>query len=1326
MKLAKKSLMLMLSILLLLAGFVMPVFASIYHDTDGHWAMADIEEWSSRGILNGYNGAFRPNDSITRAEFATILNNIMRYIEPGTNAFSDLAQEDWYYDAMLKLHAAGVLQGSGGRAMPEKSISRQEAAVMLARAFHIEDQLPVMAFNDQDTIAEWAYDSVNALAAKGAVKGKPDGSFDPEAPLTRAEAVTIIANLIGELYSEPGTYSGDVNGSVVVNADDVVLHDMVISGDLFVAQGVGEGEVTLNDVIVEGTVVVEGGGRNSIIFNNVQVRGALVVNKYNGSIRVLATGNTSVSVTMLQSGAMIVTRNLTGGGFDTIEIPAEIAAGAEVVLDGNFKQVVNRSPEVKITANGNIAELIAEADTNITGEVKIDKVDAREGVLAAINNEDVSKQPSADSPAVSPGSSSSGSNSGDVGGGSKVPVTGVSLDLESVTLIIGETKRLTAIITPEDATNKHVVWEAADGVEDVASVEENGLVTAIAVGSEVIRVTTEDGGFTDEVLIQVVKPALSLEVARYADEAVDPDNSIDATVAKNSGKLNIVSQGYSISDDRLYETIVTAEEPLTATSAEENLQGKYANLVVTVRGHDGQPITDYEQLSVTVTEATYTTVTGDVYDYIPEFEVHLADGYKKGSMLLLINAGDPEEIQQYDLSFAYEGYEETKLNVLYVPAGFAYITGLEPITGEAEVGAELTAGGVLYEGTPANQDVQYTWLRSELPEGPYTIIEGAQGASYVLKEADGGKYIRVKVFADQQQVGGWKVSEPIGPVKILPKAEEVFQEIEQVYLGSNSSVDHIVSHLNLVTSLSKFPDVTITWESSDESIISHEGAVTRSQEIDQQVTLTVTLDGVIGGEAVRSYTLTVKKLETNIEFGSFIDPYFAADYPQAYIKDGDIWVKFKLQQPAEVFMVVNAINGHVASSVKSVLEGHAGAEEDQVTPVDQWPYFHVTDANKEYDFNTGVRLDSFRETTRVEFVIRDGEYISDEVTAIVFTQEIVEYLDTMEPVLQGAYLNQALDAIYVYYNEKLDVNSVPKPEDFQLSDGQVTGVSLYNYDERGVMASYVKLDVNGIGSASQDSLKLSYTGNAIKDISLAGNVAYPFEVEVNGPEEAELSGVKLSANRKNMKLYITPGINDRQSDSYSWWNEEHMYSVTVNGEAQAFKVIGCTYSTDYFEVSLELENPLPEGEIVVTVDSTKMINFAMDRFPSALSTNKVNVIADPGLPNAVYDSINGAKLTLTFAEGYDLEYRHYVGGFFIMVDGKEYALRGFNSYRYSNIIEIPLYGPYEQHIKDAIENGSDVYIKYQKINGDHRLQVTDTAGGLLEDFDYIEVEVIVN
>ena len=83
----------------------------------------------------------------------------MRYIEPGTNAFSDLAQEDWYYDAMLKLHAAGVLQGSGGRAMPEKSISRQEAAVMLARAFHIEDQLPVMAFNDQDTIAEWAYDS---------------------------------------------------------------------------------------------------------------------------------------------------------------------------------------------------------------------------------------------------------------------------------------------------------------------------------------------------------------------------------------------------------------------------------------------------------------------------------------------------------------------------------------------------------------------------------------------------------------------------------------------------------------------------------------------------------------------------------------------------------------------------------------------------------------------------------------------------------------------------------------------------------------------------------------------------------------------------------------------------------------------------------------------------------------------------------------------------------------------------------------------------------------------------------------------------------------
>lgn len=148
----------------------------------------------------------------------------------------------------------------------------------------------------------------------------------------------MLNNFIQQLITKPGEYSQDVNGNVVINSRDVTLKDMKISGDLYIAQGVGDGDVKLDNVEIAGSVHVRGGGINSIIFNNVDVKGALVVNRYEGKVRILATGRTSVSVTVLESGAMLVTKDLTGGGFETVEISAEVLAGHQVVLDGNFKK----------------------------------------------------------------------------------------------------------------------------------------------------------------------------------------------------------------------------------------------------------------------------------------------------------------------------------------------------------------------------------------------------------------------------------------------------------------------------------------------------------------------------------------------------------------------------------------------------------------------------------------------------------------------------------------------------------------------------------------------------------------------------------------------------------------------------------------------------------------------------------------------------------------------------------------------------------------------------------------------------------------------------
>ncbi len=82
-----------------------------------------------------------------------------------------------------------------------------------------------------------------------------------------------------------------------------------------------------------------------------------------------------------------------------------------------------------------------------------------------------------------------------------VPVVGVSLNVDELEINVGETSSLVASVLPVNATNKGVIWSIAD--EEVASVDENGKVTALKVGETVITVTTLDGGYKDYCIIKV-------------------------------------------------------------------------------------------------------------------------------------------------------------------------------------------------------------------------------------------------------------------------------------------------------------------------------------------------------------------------------------------------------------------------------------------------------------------------------------------------------------------------------------------------------------------------------------------------------------------------------------------------------------------------------------------------------------------------------------------------------------------------------------------------------------------------------------------------------
>ncbi len=758
----------------------------LYPDAQEHWAQAAIAEWSGYGVIQGYeSGLFQPDAPVSRAEFAALIQNIVKYAEQGSNPFSDVQKDQWFYEAVLKLHKAGVMEGADGKANPQQHVTRQEAAVLAARAFHMETTGGRTAFADDAAIAPWAKGAVSALASRSILQGQPDGTFRPNADLTRAEAVALFDQLLAKLYVQAGEYTGDTAGNVLVNAPGTVLRNANINGDLYIAPGVGDGEVTLDGVTVSGAVYVQGGGEHSIILHNAKVMGAVVVNKYDGKVRLLATGTTTVASTVLKSGALLVTDGLTGAGFQTVTITAGVPAGQSIKLDGSFGKVINQAPEAKITANGSIKEFVAEVNTQLSGDAKLDKVTQKEGVSATLNDKPISSGgPSGTVPGGPGGGGSNSSNpgSGNSDGGSTVPVSNVTLDVETFTLNVGQQKQLTATVSPANASSKAVTWKVFDDSSDVVTVSTEGLVTAKAPGTKKIEVTTANGGFKAVASVTVNQLALGVKVTAFTGSVVDSSAEIDGVLRENSSRVTVSETVYAFGHEHAFYSAITSHQPLLPTTV-----GHAVYAVITLVDGAGQPLTNTEGLNVTVNGATYH----------PQYGAGLADSYKQGSFLFLVQGGEPEAIQKYQLRFTQESVGEANLTLVYRPEGTPVLTGFD-VEGEGSVGETLAIRNIRYhQADQAVGRLSYAWYRSSSPQGPYVRI--GSDDRYVVTPEDADGYIVAAVSTDEQTASGSITGTPL---KIAQLGETSIIEakaigLRKVEVKFSKAVDPALAKLTL-------------------------------------------------------------------------------------------------------------------------------------------------------------------------------------------------------------------------------------------------------------------------------------------------------------------------------------------------------------------------------------------------------------------------------------------------------------------------------------------------------------------------------------------------
>ncbi len=187
----KKCLSIFLSVLMLMSAIVLPGAASDY---TGHWAAETIALLVADGIVSGdENGNVNPDANITRAEFVKVINKAFNYTGKGTDNFPDVDPNAWYASDMAIAKASGYIQGDAeGNANPESNITRIEVCVILARVLNLDTADTTLNFSDADQIADWGKGAVAALVKIGYISGYPDGTFQGENSITRAESFSVI------------------------------------------------------------------------------------------------------------------------------------------------------------------------------------------------------------------------------------------------------------------------------------------------------------------------------------------------------------------------------------------------------------------------------------------------------------------------------------------------------------------------------------------------------------------------------------------------------------------------------------------------------------------------------------------------------------------------------------------------------------------------------------------------------------------------------------------------------------------------------------------------------------------------------------------------------------------------------------------------------------------------------------------------------------------------------------------------------------------------------------------------------------------------------
>lgn len=342
---------LVVGVIMLMAG----IAAATLSDIAGHYAASAIAALQARGVLHGTGAErFEPDAPLTRAQMAKLLVSALdqgadaRLLSAHDSRFTDVRRTHWAAGFVEALAEMGVTNGyPDGTFRPEGMVSRAELTVLLVRAAGLEPQTlglrqADLPFTDASLVAQWSRGHIALASRQGLIAGLPDGSFRPDAPVTRAEGALILARLLmarGSLYHLSGTLVRISEDALTVRDPLGQEHQVALTGETVAYRGgipVEPSALQLADQVW--VMMGSGAGARFIEARYQAVQGELV-EVTTRSVRLIPDGTTTATEVLLEPGALIFVNGRPASSNDlraaqSVYLALNRATGEARVVDG--------------------------------------------------------------------------------------------------------------------------------------------------------------------------------------------------------------------------------------------------------------------------------------------------------------------------------------------------------------------------------------------------------------------------------------------------------------------------------------------------------------------------------------------------------------------------------------------------------------------------------------------------------------------------------------------------------------------------------------------------------------------------------------------------------------------------------------------------------------------------------------------------------------------------------------------------------------------------------------------------------------------------------